>query len=461
MNFSEDTIAAVSTPIGTGGIGIIRLSGKEAWRIIERLFEPAGKNGKEPAKSRIMRYGHIVEPEKHKIIDEVLVCLFKEPYSFTKEDMAEINCHGGINAVRAVLKAVIAAGARLAEPGEFTKRAFINGRIDLSQAEAVIDLINSKTDSARKASINQLEGKLSKQIKEVRDLLIDTISDIEASIDYPEYDIEETSREKIKAVVEKAESKLERLAKTFFEGNIIREGISIAIIGKPNVGKSSLLNALAGKEKAIITDIPGTTRDIIEEFIDVGGIPVKFIDTAGLRETNDVIEMAGIQKTEKAISDADVVLFVLDGSQDFEQEDKEILAKLKDKKIIEVINKIDLMTEKHANRERLTEKVERIYISAKNGEGIDLIEQEIKRKFNLGEIDYNDEVVITNFRQQAIINETQKELEEVIRQASKKTPVDLLSVGIIEAVGKLGEITGETVREDVLATIFSKFCLGK
>ncbi|MGE5329959.1 MAG: tRNA uridine-5-carboxymethylaminomethyl(34) synthesis GTPase MnmE [Deltaproteobacteria bacterium] len=457
----DDTIAAISTPFGNGGISIIRISGEKAFEIIEKVFKPA-KASEKNIKTYSMKYGHIVDSFSQQTIDEVLVSFFVKPNTYTREDIAEINCHGGIIIAKEILGKVVEHGARLAEPGEFTMRAFINGRVDLLQAEAVIDLINSKTIASKKASLRQLEGKLSNKVREIREKLVDIITDIEATIDYPEYDIEEVSRKRIEESLNYYIADIEKLLKTYFQGRILREGIEAAIIGRPNVGKSSLLNALAKKEKAIITDIPGTTRDVIEEYMEIGGIAVKILDTAGLRETTDKIEMAGIERSKKAIEEADLTLLIFDGSQELKQEDKKILELLKDKKTIVIINKIDL--ERKLSIEEVQELIpdrKIIEISAVNEEGLENIEQAMQEMIASNQISYDNEILITNLRHKNLIEEAKKFLEEAKSLIQKGVPVDIVSVVISEAAGKIGEITGDTVGEEVIRNIFSKFCVGK
>lgn len=458
----NDTIAAISTPPGWGGIGIVRISGKDAFSVIARIFKPVKPYSMEDIKTQTVKYGNIVDPQNSETIDEVLVSYFKEPHTYTRENIAEINCHGGALIVKRILELVINSGARIAEPGEFTKRAFLNGRIDLSQAEAVIDVINSKTNAARKASMNQLEGRLSQKIKKIRNILIESIADIEAAIDYPEYDIEEVSRNKLLERMKICLEDVGKLVRTFFEGKIIREGMDVAIIGKPNVGKSSLLNALTQKEKAIITEVPGTTRDIIEEYIEIGGVAVRILDTAGLRETKDIVEKIGIDRTKSAIEKADLILLVLDGSEPTNSNDMKIFETVRDKKVIILINKSDLDIKlnikeinKYFNERRIIE------VSAKEELGLEKIEETIKDMFLKKEFEIDNQLVVTNLRHKQVIEEVKKEIEEIIDSINGDIPIDIISVSIVEAANKFGEITGETVGEDVLHTIFSKFCIGK
>jgi len=457
----DDTIAAISTPLGNSGISIIRISGERTFEIIEKIFKPA-KASNRGEKTYTIKYGYIVDPLKNQKIDEVLVSFFVKPNTYTRENIAEINCHGGLIIAKEVMETVINNGARLAEPGEFTMRAFINGRVDLPQAEAVIDLINSKTTTARKASLKQLEGKLSGKIKEIRSNLVDVITDIEAAIDFPEYDIEEVSRKNIEERLRYCIVEIEKLSKTYFQGKILKEGIEVAIIGRPNVGKSSLLNALAKKEKAIITDIPGTTRDVIEEFLEIGGIAVKILDTAGLRETTDKIEIAGIEKSKQAIESAELVLFMFDGSEEINNEDKKIIEIIKDKKTIAIINKTDLELKLSLEEvEELLPHRRIIKISAMNEKGLGKIEEEIKELVFSNEINYDNEILITNLRHKRLIDEAKSSLEEAVKLVSNSISIDIVSVVITEATNKIGEITGDTAGEEVIRNIFSKFCIGK
>ena len=458
----KDTIAAISTPIGQGGIGIIRVSGENAFIIVERIFKPKISYSIENIKTQTMKYGHIIEPISGQVVDEVLVSFFKSPHSYTCENMIEINCHGGTKIARNILELVLKYGAGIAEPGEFTKRAFLNGRIDLLQAEAVIEIINSKTNAAVKASQRQLEGRLSIKIREIRSKIIENIADIEAAIDYPEYDIEEISRKKIRERVVFCLNEVQRLINTFFEGRIIREGIQVAIVGRPNVGKSSLLNALAQKERSIITEVPGTTRDIIEEFIEIGGIAVRILDTAGLRETEDYVEKIGIERTRLVIDKADLILLVLDGSEQIEPEDREIFYSIKNKKVIVLINKSDIG--KNFNFKDIDEIFNGkiiIDISAKEEHGLEKIEESIKEMFINKELEYDSDFIITNVRHKQILEAVMEELKEVIEAIDSMVPIDLISVALTGAGNRLGEITGETVNNEVLETIFHKFCIGK
>ena len=460
MNMS--TIVAISTAPGIGGIGIIRMSGKKSFEILEKIFQAKNPQKIEDIKGYTIKYGKIINPETNKAVDEVLVSYFKSPKSYTSEDMCEINSHGGTVVIRNILNICIAAGAELAEPGEFTKRAFLNGRIDLTQAEAIIDLIHSKSSREAQESANQLEGYLSQKINEIRNVLFDLMTDIEANIDYPEYDVEEVSHEKTEKVLLKIKENLENLAKTFENGKIIKEGIKIAIVGSPNAGKSSLLNKILKEERAIVTDIEGTTRDIIEEQIVIEGIPFKIIDTAGIRNTDNKIEQIGIDKTKKAIKDSDVVIAVFDNTKDIGEKDIEILTMIKEKKAIIVLNKIDLSGKNLENREELQNMNKKILkISAKEDIGIEKIDKELVEMFNINDIKLDNEILITNVRHQSLINKAIEATNESINDLNNHQPIDIISIKIKDILENLGNITGSNVSEELLKNIFSKFCLGK
>ncbi len=451
------TIAAISTATGKGGIGIIRMSGDNCFEILEKIFQPKNKG---EIKGYSIKYGNIINSETNEIIDEVLVSYFIKPRSYTTENMCEINSHGGIIVEKAILEQCLKNGATLAEPGEFTKRAFINGRIDLSQAEAVIDIINSKTEVERKASVNQLEGRLSRKIGEIQAELLDAMADIEASIDYPEYDIEETTNDKLKKILSSVESKLKLLRDSYKNGKIMKEGIKTIIVGKPNVGKSSLLNLMLNEERAIVSDIEGTTRDTIEEFINIDGIPLKIIDTAGIRKTNDEIEKIGVKKSIKVINDADLIIALFDDSRAFEDEDREILELIKNKQAIILLNKVDLGKNNIDDNKVFGEK-KVIKFSTLTEKGLDELYKTISEMFSLNEIEVNDGELITNMRQKQHIDNAIISLNEAYRTLDEGMPIDISAISIKEILEELGEITGQNVSEDIINEIFSKFCLGK
>ncbi len=454
----SDTIAAISTSPGIGGIGIIRMSGEDCFQILEKIFKPKNKQSIEKIKGYTMKFGKIVDNDS--IIDEVLVSYFKAPKSYTSENMCEINSHGGVVIMNKILDLCIKNGANLAEPGEFTKRAFLNGRIDLSQAEAVIDVINAKTDKEAEVSLKQLEGSLSEKIEKIRKIVISVMADIEATIDYPEYDLEEVTNAKIMKVLDEVDILLESLEKSFYNGKILREGISTAIIGRPNAGKSSLLNLILNEERAIVTDIEGTTRDTIEEFISIDGIPLKIIDTAGIRNAKDEVEKIGVEKAMDIAKRSDIIIAIFDSSKNLNEEDKKILELLKDKNAIILLNKIDL--EKKVNAEEFKEISKPIIeISTKTKEGIDDLYKEISKMFKLKEIANDGETIVSNVRHKNIIINSRKNLEKVRETIKNSMPIDIISTYLKEIIEELGKITGETVTDDVITEIFSKFCLGK
>ncbi len=454
----EDTIAAIVTSSAISSVGIIRISGEKTFEIIEKIFKP--KKGSFKIEHQKIRYGHIIDDKE--IIDEVLVSFFIKPISFTRENVCEINCHGGTVILNKILSIVLKNGARLAEPGEFTKRAFLNGRIDLTQAEAVVDIINSKTEKSLKESQKQLEGVLSKKIKEIENEILDIISDIEANIDYPEYDVEEVSNQKLTNSIESIREKLQKLEKSFDAGKILREGISIAIIGKPNVGKSSILNMLLREERAIVTDIAGTTRDTIEEYINIKGIPVKIIDTAGIRKSENIVEKIGIEKSIDISKTAEIVLVAFDYSEDFTQDDYDIIKNVNNNNIIIILNKIDLKNKlKKEEIKQIFDNKVIVEISAKENIGLEKLEKEIYEMCNLDSIINENETLLTNSRHKNIVSTALNKIDDINLDVSKKTPIDIVSVKIMDLLQLLGEITGKTVSEEVINKIFSKFCLGK
>ena len=456
-----ETIVAISTATGNGGIGIIRMSGKKTFEIINKIFVPINKESTD-IKGYSIKFGNIINPQTHEKIDEVLVSYFVNPKSYTKEDMCEINSHGGIMVEKAILKLCLENGAELAEPGEFTKRAFLNGRIDLAQAESVIDLINAKSENEAKASINQLDGKLSRKIKNIREKLLDVMADIEADIDYPEYDIEEVTNGKISNVLGEIKKDLIKLSSTFEDGKILKEGVKTIIIGKPNAGKSSLLNAILDEERAIVSEYAGTTRDTIEEFVNIQGIPLKLIDTAGIRKTDDKIEEIGVKRALKLSDDADLIIAIFDCSKDLDDEDLEILNIIKDKKAIILLNKVDLGDLKLEKNEMIANSCENIIkISAKNGDGIEDLYEKISSMFRKNEISMNEGVIITNIRHKNQIDKAIKSVNEAIASNESGLPIDIVSIPIKQVLNDLSAITGEDVSEDIINEIFSKFCLGK
>ena len=452
------TIAAISTAPGIGGIGIIRMSGENCFNVLEKIFKAKKPQEIKDIKGYTIKYGNIVDGDE--IIDEVLVSYFKSPNSYTSENMCEINSHGGIVIVNKILDLCIKNGAEIAEPGEFTKRAFLNGRMDLSQAEAVIDVINSKTDKEAKVSIKQLEGNLSQKIEQIRKMVISMMADIEATIDYPEYDLEEVTNAKILNVLDEVDKLLNSLEKSFYNGKILREGISTAIIGRPNAGKSSLLNVILNEERAIVTDIEGTTRDTIEEYISIDGVPLKIIDTAGIRNANDEVEKIGVSKAIEIAKNSDIIIAIFDSNRDLNEEDEKILELLKDKNAIIILNKIDLVKKINTKKIDVLNKPI-VEISTKTREGIEKLYNEISKMFKLNEIANDGETIVTNVRHKNIIINSRKNLEKARETIISNMPIDIISTYLKEILDELGKITGETVTEDVINEIFSKFCLGK
>lgn len=456
------TIAAISTAPAIGGIGIVRMSGKDCFEVLEKIFKPKNPETIENIAGYRIKYGTIVNPETNRVVDEVLVSYFKCPKSYTAENMCEINSHGGIVVLREILELCLKNGAELAKPGEFTERAFLNGRIDLTQAEAIIDIINAKSTREAQESANQLEGYLSRKINEIREKIMDIMVNIEANIDYPEYDVVEVSNKDAENKLKEIENELIKLSKTFENGKILKEGVKIAIIGSPNAGKSSLLNSMLKEERAIVTDIAGTTRDIIEEQISIEGIPFKVIDTAGIRDAKDKIEQIGIEKSKKAANEADVILAVFDSSVPLNDEDREILNLLKHKKSIIVLNKTDLKQIVNNECKEIQDvNTEVINISLKNNEGLEKIYESLVKMFNLNQINLDNELTITNIRHQELINKAIESTRKALNDLNNSMPIDIISINIKEILEHLGEITGDNVSEDIIKSIFAKFCLGK
>jgi len=453
------TIASISTAPGIGGIGIIRMSGEKCFEILNKIFYPKNNYNIEDIKGYTIKYGHIKESEK--IIDEVLVSFFKAPHSYTAENMCEINSHGGIVIMRKILDLCLKNGADLAQPGEFTKRAFLNGRMDLSQAEAVIDIINAKSDIEAKESIKQLEGFLAKEIAKIKQKILDLMTSIEVSIDYPEYDVEELLDNEIAEKLGNIKNELKKLEKSFHNGKIIKEGIKTAIIGKPNAGKSSLLNAILKEDRAIVTEYEGTTRDTIEEFVNINGIPLKLIDTAGIRDTENEIEKIGIEKSKKLAKEADLSIVIIDSSKNIEKEDEEILKSVDCNKSIVVFNKSDLGSVIDKNIELLNRFKYIISISALKRDGINDLYDTINKMFNLNEIKLDNEIVITNERHRNIIIKAINNVEKAEESLKNGMPIDIVAISIKDILSNLGEITGDEASEEIIDEIFARFCLGK
>lgn len=455
-----DTIAAIATASGNSGIGIIRVSGDEAIEIVDKIFKSVNSDKKlVNVKSHTINYGHIVDNDK--VIDEVLVSVMNGPHSYTGEDVVEINCHGGMIVIRKILEIVLKNGARTAEPGEFTKRAFLNGRMDLSQAEAVMDVINAKNEFALSSSIEQLNGRVSEKIKSLREKIIYNIAFIESALDDPEHISIDGYSEKLSKILEEVNGELLRLINNFDNGRIVKEGVKTVILGKPNAGKSSLLNLLLGEERAIVTDIEGTTRDTLEESINLNGVFLNLIDTAGIRDSEDVVEQIGVNKAKELAEKSDLVIFVADASKELDENDKEIINLIKDKQAIVLLNKSDLGT--IINEKNVSEFDNKpvITFSAKTGDGLDELENKIRNLFYEGKVKYNDELYITNARQKESLINAKNSIEEVIKSVENDMPEDFYSIDLMDAYTYLGQIIGESVEDDLVNEIFSKFCMGK
>jgi len=458
-----DTIAAISTPMGEGAIAIVRLSGDEAVAIADKIFRsPGGKSLKTKA-SHTIHYGHLVDPKTNEVVEEVMLSLMRGPKTFTREDVVEINCHGGLVSVNRVLKLVLTNGARLAEPGEFTKRAFLNGRIDLSQAEAVMDLIRAKTDRAMNVALGQMDGKLSRLIGDLRQALLETLAQVEVNIDYPEYDdVEEMT---VPVLVEKCtwvRNEIMKLLQTSSQGKILREGLSTVILGRPNVGKSSLLNSLVQENKAIVTDIAGTTRDIIEEYVNVRGVPLRLVDTAGIRETEDIVERIGVERSREALRGADLILFVLNYADELTAEDERLFETIETMDYIVIINKTDLPQKIDIARVKELAGSHRIMTtSLLQEEGITELEEAIAALFFEGQIEAGDLTYVSNARHIALLHQAQATVEDALAAAQAGVPVDMVQIDVTRTWEILGEIIGDTVQESLINQLFSQFCLGK
>lgn len=455
-----DTIAAISSAAGNSGIGIIRVSGDEAIEVVDKIFRPANKNKKlANVESHTVHYGHIMDGDK--TLDQVLVIVMKNPHSYTGEDTVEIDCHGGMLILKKVLDLVLKNGARTAEPGEFTKRAFLNGRIDLSQAEAVMDLINSKNDFALNSSIEQLKGGVSDAIKDIRKDIIYHIAFIESALDDPEHISLDGYDEEITKMLNENINKISKLVNSFDNGRIMKEGIKTVILGKPNAGKSSLLNLMLGEDRAIVTDIEGTTRDTLEENINFNGLSLKIIDTAGIRDTEDLVEQIGVNKAKEIAKEGDLIIYVVDGSRELDDNDREIIKLINDKQAIILVNKSDMDTVINIDELKKDSNRDVILFSAKNGEGMDQLEEEIRNMFYSGKVKYNDQVYITNARHKEELENALESLKQVKNSVDAGMPEDFYSIDLMDAYTDLGLIIGESVEDDLVNEIFSKFCMGK
>ena len=458
-----DTIAAISTPMGEGAIAIVRLSGEEAFEIADRLFKGIGGKRLQDVASHTIHYGHMIDPKTLEIAEEVMVSVMKGPKTFTKEDVVEINCHGGLVSVNRVLQLVLNYGARLAEPGEFTKRAFLNGRIDLSQAEAVMDLIRAKTDRAMNMALGQMEGRLSKLIGNLRQEILETLAHVEVNIDYPEYDdVEEITHS---LLIEKStfvKKEIEKLLRTAQQGKILREGLSTVIVGRPNVGKSSLLNSLVQENKAIVTDIPGTTRDVIEEYVNVRGVPLRLLDTAGIRETEDIVERIGVERSRQVLKEADLILLVLNYADELTVEDENLFKAVEGMDVIVIVNKTDLPQKINMEQvQQFSEKHKLVTTSLLEDKGVDDLEEAIAALFFAGSIEAGDMTYVSNTRHIALLNQALHSIEEALQEVEMGTPIDIIQIDLTRTWELLGEITGDSVHESLIDQLFSQFCLGK
>nr|WP_295972433.1 tRNA uridine-5-carboxymethylaminomethyl(34) synthesis GTPase MnmE [uncultured Bacillus sp.] len=458
-----ETIAAISTPMGEGAIAIVRLSGGQALSITGRLFRSPGGKTIEEVPTHTIHYGHIIDPETEVVAEEVMVSVMRGPKTFTREDVVEINCHGGLVSVNRVLQLCLKNGARLAEPGEFTKRAFLNGRIDLSQAEAVMDLIRAKTDRAMNVALGQMEGRLSKLIVNLRQELIETLAQIEVNIDYPEYDdVEEMTHTMLEEKAAYVRDQIKHLLQTSQQGKILREGLSTVIVGRPNVGKSSLLNCLVQENKAIVTDIPGTTRDVIEEFVNVRGVPLRLLDTAGIRETEDIVERIGVERSRKVLKEADLILLVLNYSDELTKEDENLFQAVEGMDVIVIVNKTDLPQKiDMVYVQQLAGKAKIITTSLLEEQGVADLEQAIAELFFTGAIEAQDMTYVSNSRHIALLHQALQAIEDVIIGNEMGTPIDILQIDLTRTWELLGEIIGESVQDSLINQLFSQFCLGK
>lgn len=461
MMMENDTIAAIATALGEGGIAVIRVSGPDAISIVNQIYK--GKESLINVPTHTVHYGHVIHPNTGERIDEVLVTVMRAPRTFTREDVVEISCHGGLVPVQATLEVLLQTGARIAEPGEFTKRAFLNGRIDLSQAEAVIDLIRAKTDRAAKIAIQQSEGRLSKLIRQLREQIVETLAHLAVNVDYPEYDAEVLTSKYLQERCEHILQQLDMLLSTARQGKIFREGIATAIIGRPNVGKSSLMNALTQENKAIVTDIPGTTRDVIEEYVNVRGIPLRLLDTAGIRETEDIVERIGVERSHQALERADLILLVLNYAEELQEGDRKLLALSQKYTTIVIINKMDLPGKLSIEEVQslVTKGTIVISTSLKEEQGVDQLEEAISKLFLSGKVETAESTYVSNARHIHLLEKAKQSVEDVLGGIESGVPLDLVEIDLKNAWQYLGEVIGEAVAEDLIDQIFSQFCLGK
>ncbi|MBG1096782.1 tRNA uridine-5-carboxymethylaminomethyl(34) synthesis GTPase MnmE [Staphylococcus aureus] len=456
-----DTITSISTPMGEGAIGIVRLSGPQAVEIADKLYK--GKHLLNDVPSHTINYGHIIDPESKEVVEEVMVSVLRAPKTFTREDIIEINCHGGILTINRVLELTMTYGARMAEPGEFTKRAFLNGRIDLSQAEAVMDFIRSKTDRASKVAMNQIEGRLSDLIKKQRQSILEILAQVEVNIDYPEYDdVEDATTEFLLEQSKEIKQEINRLLDTGAQGKIMREGLSTVIVGKPNVGKSSMLNNLIQDNKAIVTEVAGTTRDVLEEYVNVRGVPLRLVDTAGIRETEDIVEKIGVERSRKALSQSDLILFVLNNNEALTQEDYTLYEVVKNEDVIVIVNKMDLEQNIDINEVKdMIGDTPLIQTSMLKQEGIDELEIQIRDLFFGGEVQNQDMTYVSNSRHISLLKQARQTIQDAIDAAESGVPMDMVQIDLTRTWEILGEIIGETASDELIDQLFSQFCLGK
>ncbi|NKN18435.1 tRNA uridine-5-carboxymethylaminomethyl(34) synthesis GTPase MnmE [Staphylococcus aureus] len=456
-----DTITSISTPMGEGAIGIVRLSGPQAVEIADKLYK--GKHLLNDVPSHTINYGHIIDPESKEVVEEVMVSVLRAPKTFTREDIIEINCHGGILTINRVLELTMTYGARMAEPGEFTKRAFLNGRIDLSQAEAVMDFIRSKTDRASKVAMNQIEGRLSDLIKKQRQSILEILAQVEVNIDYPEYDdVEDATTEFLLEQSKEIKQEINRLLDTGAQGKIMREGLSTVIVGKPNVGKSSMLNNLIQDNKAIVTEVAGTTRDVLEEYVNVRGVPLRLVDTAGIRETEDIVEKIGVERSRKVLSQADLILFVLNNNEALTQEDYTLYEVVKNEDVIVIVNKMDLEQNIDINEVKdMIGDTPLIQTSMLKQEGIDELEIQIRDLFFGGEVQNQDMTYVSNSRHISLLKQARQTIQDAIDAAESGVPMDMVQIDLTRTWEILGEIIGETASDELIDQLFSQFCLGK
>lgn len=456
-----DTITSISTPMGEGAIGIVRLSGPEAVEIGDKLYK--GKKKLKDVPSHTINYGHIIDPETDEVVEEVMISVLRAPKTFTREDIIEINCHGGILTINRILELTMTHGARMAEPGEYTKRAFLNGRIDLSQAEAVMDFIRSKTDRASKVAMNQIEGRLSDLIKRQRQSILEILAQVEVNIDYPEYDdVEDATTEFLLAQSKKIKNEIDQLLETGTQGKIMREGLSTVIVGKPNVGKSSMLNNLIQDNKAIVTEVAGTTRDVLEEYVNVRGVPLRLVDTAGIRDTEDIVEKIGVERSRKALSEADLILFVLNNNEPLTEEDRTLYEVIKTEDAIVIVNKTDL--ERRLDIEEVKTMIgdtSLIQTSMLKQEGIDELELQIRDLFFGGEVQNQDMTYVSNSRHISLLKQARQTIQDAIDAAEAGIPMDMVQIDLTRTWEILGEIIGESASDELINQLFSQFCLGK